>query len=339
MRYRVDRSATSGPNRSRNRSVVENVTAPESGSDAGLGDQPARHQGPDHCVDVDAAHRAHPRPRHRLAVGHHGERLQCGPSQLRSGAVEQQPLDIRARTASGCTSANRPPASRRSMPLSRCGQLVGDQPAAWPQIRYDGLFGHRGQCRRLLTGVSTTSSSASSTRAQLVVVELRGRWRRRCRGSHPARPQMGRTFGVAVATHRCLREIDLQFGIVGIDAAKVRDRSSQVSHVLIGRRIYLPAIRRLAGRHLRSTKPGAHQVVLTCSNATARDPIQFEQRQEAADDLDRHPDSRRPAPRTTPTPRFRGPAETDSSRLACSGTDTCEACMMGRGRRSAPAAA
>ena len=106
-RCRAGRSATTVPSRSRNSSVVANVVAPVSSSVPGLGDQPARHQRADHRVDVDAAHRADPRPGHRLAVGHHRQCLQRRPGQLRPRRRPAAAARHTARTGTGCTSASR----------------------------------------------------------------------------------------------------------------------------------------------------------------------------------------------------------------------------------------
>ena len=101
------------------------------GVGAGLGDQPARQQRPHHRVDVDAAHRADPRPGHRLPVGDHGQRLQRGAGQLRPGAVEQQPLDVRRVPRPGV----HPPAAAGLAQVDAAvagGELVGHQRAASP---------------------------------------------------------------------------------------------------------------------------------------------------------------------------------------------------------------
>ena len=296
------------PSRSRNSSVVANVTAPRVGIGARLGDQPAGQQRAHHRVHVDAAHRAHPRPRHRLPVRHHRQRLQRRAGQLGPGAVEQQPLDVRREPRPGV----HPPAA--------AGLPQIDAAVAGREVLGHQLQLGRHPVRRLLG--------------------RRGQRVDRHRGVHHQQQRLERRAEFGVVQLRRGRDVDAQVEVrrdLGRDFGR-----DFVSHCVV---YFLPP--RSPGVRwsavLRSTKPGAHQAVLIArmlprAPDTARAAPGTGPRSRSA------PRSRPPGRRTTPTARFRGsPAVPSDCRPARAPTPSpacrCSVPTVGTGRGVNAAAA
>ncbi len=301
------------PSRSRNSSVVANVTAPVVGIGAGLGDQAARQQRPHHRVDVDAAHRADAGPGHRLPVGHHRQRLQRGAGQLGPRPVEQQPFHVRRELRPGV----HPPAAARLAQIDAAvagGQLLGHQPqlGRHPVGR---LLGRRGQLLDRSPGCPPPAAAPRAPR-RVRRPPSSGASRRR----YPDRGPV----------------VDVGVGLIGT-SVEIVGRLSSVILVFFHRQVFVG--RPFAGpRNLEHTK---RFWLLKCYRPG---PVQLEQRQEPADDLDRRLTVGHQVARTTPTARSRGLPAATSGLLTCSGTDTtawcrCSVATVGTGRGVNAAAA
>ena len=188
------------PSRSRNNSVVAKVDGAGIRIGAGLGDQAAGQQGSHHRVHVDAAHRAHPGARHRLAVGHHGQRLQRGAGQLRSAAPSSSSRSTYGAYRARVYMRQPPPASRRSIPLSRAASSsaitlqLGRHPVGrLLDRRGERVDGHRGvhhQQQRL------------EHRSRVRRPPAPAAWRPRCPGRGPGCRRVTRSPPLTVASRR-----------------------------------------------------------------------------------------------------------------------------------------